>query len=276
MSKKTYYNATTQPNAFVQPNVTSTIVSTHTDTIFTKDYQEKFEFNDIVASVFDDMIERSIPFYNEVIDIAIFFIMQYIQTHYINKQISDIPIIYDLGSSTGNFLLRLDNILQEHHIHAGMYGIDNSPAMIERARLKANAMGSNIAFIIQDFLQTDFKATDIFLSFYTMQFVRPLYRQDMIQRVYNALKKNGIFLLAEKVISQDSKLETQMIACYHEYKTKRGYTQGEIYKKREALENILVPYSVYENPTMLENCGFSHIEILFKWVNFVLFLARKG
>ncbi len=243
------------------------------DNIFLRDNVAKFEFNELVASVFDDMIERSIPFYDEVMKLSIFFIMQ--KLHIKSTTHKDSNIIYDLGSSTGNLLLLLDDTLKKENIKARLYGIDNSLAMIERARLKSCAMNSSIEFIHNDFLSIDFKKADIFLSFYTMQFVRPLQREEIIQKIYNSLKDNGIFLFAEKVISQDCEFETQMIACYYDYKTKQGYTQNEIYKKREALENVLVPYSVDENCKMLYKSGFKHVEILFKWVNFTLFIAKK-
>ncbi|RDU60649.1 carboxy-S-adenosyl-L-methionine synthase CmoA, partial [Helicobacter didelphidarum] len=120
-----------------------------------------------------------------------------------------------------------------------------------------------------------FLPADIITAFYTLQFIRPIHRQNMIQKIYNVLRQDGVFLFAEKVITHDSKLESQMIARYYNYKKMRGYTQGEIYKKREALENVLIPYSIDENNAMLKNCGFKHVEILFKWVNFTLFFARK-
>ncbi len=246
------------------------------DRIFLQDSKHpmpKFEFNTLVASVFDDMLERSIPFYDEVMNLSIYFIQQHLAAN--TQNIQQIPIIYDLGSSTGNLLLRLATTLEQHKIKAHLYGIDNAVAMIEHAKLKNMAMGFDIEFLHADFLTFDFMPANIFLAFYTMQFVRPLQRQDMIQKIYNALHNDGIFLFAEKVISQDSKLEGQMIACYYDYKAKQGYTHKEIYKKREALENVLVPYSVEENCAMLRSCGFKHIEILFKWVNFTLFLARK-
>ena len=256
-------------------NLNSTKNTTQKDRIFLQDSTQpmpKFEFNEMVASVFDDMLERSIPFYDEVMNLAIFFIREHLQT--IQKS-SGIPVIYDLGSSTGNLLLRLAASLEECKMKAHLYGIDNALAMIERAQLKNAAMGFNIDFFQADFLTFDFKPTHVFLAFYTMQFVRPLQRKDMIQKIYNCLNENGIFLFAEKVISDDSRLEAQMIECYYNYKAKQGYTHKEIYKKREALENVLVPYSVSENCTMLKSCGFKHVEILFKWVNFTLFLVRK-
>ena len=58
----------------------------------------KFEFNEPVARVFDDMLERSVPFYKEcqqmVIDLALHFAQ-------------NSSAVYDLGCSTGTLLRHL-------------------------------------------------------------------------------------------------------------------------------------------------------------------------
>ena len=66
-----------------------------------------------------------------------------------------------------------------------------------------------------------------------------------------------------------------MIDIYYEYKKNKGYSEYEIAQKREALENVLIPYTQDENVEMLKNAGFKHIEIIFRWCNFATFLAFK-
>lgn len=239
---------------------------TKKDNIFLKDYKTKFDFNESVANVFDDMIERSVPFYKEVIDLTIFFILKNLKTD---------SLVVDLGCSTGNFLLELDNRLRKDSKYLDLVGIDSSESMIKRAKLKNQALGGNIKFICQDFLNTKFSPCDFFISHYTMQFVRPLERIPLIKNLYNSLRKGGILFMAEKTISTDSVFEPQMIDCYHNYKIKNGYTHSEIYKKREALENVLVPFSMIENLSVLKEAGFEQVELPFKWINFNLFMARK-
>jgi len=46
-------------------------------------------------------------------------------------------------------------------------------------------------------------------------------------------------------------------------------------QKREALENVLIPYSYEENKKMTKDAGFSHFDCIFKWVNFGTFIAIK-
>jgi tRNA (cmo5U34)-methyltransferase len=49
----------------------------------------------------------------------------------------------------------------------------------------------------------------------------------------------------------------------------------EISQKREALENVLVPYKLSENIALLRDHGFAHCEVFFKWYNFAGLIAVK-
>jgi tRNA (cmo5U34)-methyltransferase len=49
----------------------------------------------------------------------------------------------------------------------------------------------------------------------------------------------------------------------------------EISQKREALENVLVPYKLSEDNLLLRESGFAHVEIFFKWYNFAGLIAVK-
>jgi len=233
------------------------------DKVFQKDIKKQFEFDEEVADVFDDMIERSVPFYKENLALSINILKHYLQEGY---------KVLDLGSSTGTFLIELAKINK----NLKLTGIDNSSYMIQKANKKAKAFGVNIDFIESDFLDFDFKIQNIIIANYTMQFVRPIKREKLISKIYTSLEKDGIFLMSEKLISEDKRLNKILIDEYYNYKKQKGYSEYEIAKKREALENVLIPYSELENREMLSNAGFKHIEMIFRWCNFATFLAIKG
>ena len=108
-----------------------------------------------------------------------------------------------------------------------------------------------------------------------MQFIRPLQREKLVKKIYNSLRNEGIFIFSEKVISSNKILDKQYIDEYYEFKKTQGYSEFEIAQKREALENVLVPYTEEENKKMILDVGFDHCETLFKWVNFATFIAIK-
>lgn len=233
------------------------------DKVFTKPIKKQFEFDEEVAAVFDDMLERSVPFYKESQKITEFF------TH---KNLQEGGVVYDLGCSTGSLLL---NIHRDLHVSAKLIGLDNSEAMLTQAKRKCEAYGADIEVINADILSYNYKEADVFISNYTLQFIRPLVREELIKKIANSLKKEGVFIFSEKVISHNSKLNKELIECYYGFKKTQGYSEYEIVQKREALENVLVPYSEDENIKMALNSGFSHCEVLFRWANFATFIAVK-
>ncbi|MDD2566571.1 MAG: carboxy-S-adenosyl-L-methionine synthase CmoA [Thiovulaceae bacterium] len=233
------------------------------DKVFTKPIKKQFEFDEEVAAVFDDMLRRSVPFYEESQKVAEFFIL---------KKLQEGGVLYDLGCSTATFLIRLQRKLKNDVL---LIGLDNSEAMLEHARKKCEAFGADITVACADILEYEYKPADVFLSNYTLQFIRPLVREELVKKIADSLKKEGIFIFSEKVISHHSKLNKELIECYYDFKKAQGYSEYEIMQKREALENVLVPYSESENIKMALNSGFSHCEVIFRWANFATFIAIK-
>ena len=233
------------------------------DKVFTKPIKKQFEFDEEVAVVFDDMLLRSVPFYKESQKITEFFAL---------KRLEDGGIMYDLGCSTASLLLNIHRKLKSE---VTLIGLDNSQAMLKQARKKCEAYGAKIEIQNADILEYDYKEADVFVSNYTLQFVRPLVREELVKKIASSLKKDGMFIFSEKVISHHSKLNKDLIECYYDFKKEQGYSEYEIMQKREALENILVPYSQEENIKMAKSCGFSHCEVVFRWANFATFIAIK-
>ncbi|OHD99981.1 MAG: carboxy-S-adenosyl-L-methionine synthase CmoA [Sulfurimonas sp. RIFCSPLOWO2_12_FULL_36_74] len=233
------------------------------DKIFTKPIKKQFEFDEEVAAVFDDMLQRSVPFYKESQKITEFFAL---------KQLENGGIAYDLGCSTATLLI---NISRKLKCKAVLIGLDNSEAMLEQARKKCEAFNANIELVNADILEYEYKEAELFISNYTLQFIRPLIREELVKKISASLKKDGVFIFSEKVISHHPKLNKDLIECYYDFKKEQGYSEYEIMQKREALENVLVPYSEDENIKMAKNCGFSHCEVVFRWANFATFIAIK-
>ena len=232
------------------------------DRIFTQDFGAKFSFNKEVASVFDDMLPRSVPYYND--NIAL-----------IANLVEGKKAICDLGCSTGNLLL----YLAQKFPQTALFGVDNSAPMLDIARAKASAYGAKVHFIKADIL--DFKVPqgtqfDAIVSNYTIQFIRPQKRESLCKKIYQNLQKNGAFIMSEKLVCENAWLDKRLIDIYHAFKAQNGYSKTEISKKREALENILIPFSENENVAMLKSAGFVAVEVVFRFCNFATFIALKG
>ncbi len=243
------------------------MLPTSKDTLFAiNQVQEDFVFSERVAQVFDDMLDRSIPFYQEVIKGTARLLDTFLHQN---------DTVVDLGCSTGTTLLQLARLLPEKGLQ--FKGIDNSPAMLHKARLKAEMFSKQdqVSFVARDITDLDQVDTGAFLLNYTLQFIRPLRRKDFIHRLFDNLRPGGVLILSEKKISHDPLLNRKYIDIYHQFKLERGYSELEIAKKREALENILIPFSIEENRELLLGAGFTNVETFFQWFNFVSFIAIK-
>lgn len=237
------------------------------DTVFAvESIREDFVFNQHVVEVFDDMLSRSVPFYQEVLQSSISLLDRYLRP-------SD--SVYDLGCATGTSLLEFSRHLSDKKLR--FYGVDSSPAMLEKARMKAKLYTGkeNLTFLEDDITTMSFPETGAFIVHYTLQFLRPLQREAFLQKLLASLRPGGILLLSEKIISHDTRLNREYIDIYHTFKKSRGYSELEIARKREALENVLIPFSISENIDLLHRVGFNPVETFFQWFNFTSFIAVK-
>jgi tRNA (cmo5U34)-methyltransferase len=226
-----------------------------------------FKFSSKVANVFDDMVTRSVPFYIEMQRM----IGELAADHY-----QDNSNVYDLGCSTGTTMLVMNETVPEH---VRFVGVDDSEAMLDKCRTKLEQAGFNRPFDLEvgDLNgEVDIKDASIVVLCLTLQFVRPINRERLVKKIYAGLKPGGALIIVEKILAEDSMWNRDFIKYYYNMKRRNHYTEMEISQKREALENVLIPYKLSENITLLREAGFSNYEIFFKWYNFSGFIAKKN
>ncbi len=230
------------------------------------DHIPDFSFNHEVANVFEDMALRSIPFYDEVLRMSAELSYAYYQ---------DNEIIYDLGCSTGKLVTYIQSIFQDKPFQ--YVGIDLSEAMLAKARKSCLSSNTNqkITFVQTDSLQYAYQTSGVFIANYLFQFIRPMERAPLLRKIFQHLRPGGILVLSEKVLENNSDHSRLFHRLYYDFKKKNGYSELEISQKRDALENVLIPYRVDENIRLLQECGFEHVDIFFKWYNFVSLIATK-
>ena len=225
----------------------------------------EFSFDENVARVFDDMINRSIPLYADVQRVIPVLV----------QLLKHDPIrIVDLGCSTGTSLIHLARSLPDANLK--LIGVDNSQPMLDKCREKLAALGfADSADVVCDDIQNyRLDGASVVLMNYTLQFIEPDKRLDMLTRVASGLRPGGFLLLSEKVIHPDPKMDAALVGLYFDYKRRQGYSELEISRKRDALENVLVPLTIEDNLSLLERSGFKRVEVLIKWFNFTTFVAR--
>ena len=231
-----------------------------------KDFVSDFKFGAEVANVFDDMVSRSVPFYAE-------------QQRMVAEIAGDFAVpgtnVYDLGCSTGTTLLLLDRTVQPG---VKFIGLDNSEEMLVKcaAKFAEHGLTRDHELRYADLNRgVSIENASVATLVLTLQFVRPLQRERLVQDVFKGLNDNGCLLLCEKVLGEDSLFNRLFIKYYYDYKRRKGYSELEITQKREALENVLVPYKLLENRELLLRTGFRYVDVFFKWYNFCGMVAVK-
>jgi len=237
------------------------------DEVYRNDRQVgDFKFNEEVAAVFDDMVTRSVPFYDE---------MQRMVRELVADFAAPKTNVYDLGCSTGTTFLLLDEVVDPA---ASFVGIDNSADMLAKCRgqLESRGVCRPYELCCHDLNQgIAIDNASVVLMILTLQFVRPLHRDKLIADIYRGLNTNGCLVLVEKVLGEDSLFNRLFIKYYYDLKRRNGYSDLEITQKREALENVLVPYKLLENRELLLRVGFRYVDVFFKWYNFCALVAVK-
>ncbi|WP_407427087.1 carboxy-S-adenosyl-L-methionine synthase CmoA [Arcticibacter sp.] len=226
-----------------------------------------FKFGTKVVSVFDDMVSRSVPFYDE---------MQRMISELAAEHALPETVVYDLGCSTGTTLIGMNETVSED---IKFVGIDDASEMLKKCDGKLKEAGFQRPYeLIEANIQQDFeiKNASVVVLCLTLQFIRPICREKVLRKIVEGLVPGGVLILVEKILAEESSFNRSFIQYYYDYKRRNHYSEMEISQKREALENVLIPYKLSENILLLKEAGFSQCEVFFKWYNFSGIVAVKN
>ncbi|MDC7234120.1 MAG: carboxy-S-adenosyl-L-methionine synthase CmoA [Spirochaetales bacterium] len=229
-----------------------------------------FEFNENVAHVFDDMAERSIPHYKDVQEMVTTLALTFYQEG---------SRIYDLGCSTGTTIALLLEGLKEHGLEDYFIrGIDNSAPMCREAQdklLKLEYDRKRVVIEEADIMDESIENASVVIMNYTLQFIDPFHREELIRKIYKGLNHNGILLVSDKTLQSHTDISRIFVDNYYNMKRRNGYSELEIARKREALENVLIPYPISEEEELFRLCGFEAVDLFYTWYNFSSFICLK-
>jgi len=234
------------------------IYSTPTSTI----HQDGFVFDDKVASVFADMIRRSVPGYGLTLQMVELLSYQYAQKG---------SCLYDLGCSLGAATMALSRGCAGKGCK--VIGVDNSTAMVKRCRelLKDEP----VEIICQNILETEITNASVIVLNFVLQFVKQEQRLELLTRIQQSLRPGGVLILSEKIAFDDTEENQRQTELHETFKRANGYSDIEISRKRAALEDVLVPETLDIHHARLKEAGFSSAQTWFQCFNFVSIVAVK-
>lgn len=222
-----------------------------------------WKFSGDIVQNFDNHILSSVPLYKEghqlISNLSDFFL-------------SDNSVCYELGCSTGTLLKCIAN--HNHNKKIKFIGIEIEKDMVDYANNKLKDY-DNIDIICDDLLNVEFEKSDMIISYYTVQFIKPRIRQLIFDKIYESLNWGGAFILFEKVRGADARFQDITTALYTDFKIEQGFTKEEILDKTRSLKGVLEPFSTQGNLDLLKRAGFVDVMSIMKYICFEGFLAIK-
>jgi tRNA (cmo5U34)-methyltransferase len=226
----------------------------------------KFVFDRSVVDIFPDMIQRSVPGYQTIInhtgELADRFVQQ--DSH-----------IYDLGCSLGASTLAIRERIEGRN--ARIFAVDNSQAMLDKLAtiLQTQPSDTGTQLITNDICDIQITNASLVVLNFTLQFVPLARRSELISNIYKGLNPNGCLIISEKLHFEPESLNTLLTELHHQFKRDQGYSDLEISQKRDAIDKVLMPESLSIHIQRLKDCGFKSASPWFQCYNFGSLIAIK-
>lgn len=234
------------------------------DNLYTKPLQQigDFVFDDKVARVFPDMINRSVPAYATIVDMVGLLANRYAQAG---------SHCYDLGCSLGATSLAIDGAV--HGRNCKVFAIDNSGAMLKRFRDKLADQQTSLQLQCADIRDIEFNNASFVALNFTLQFLPLDDRPKLLRKIRDGMLPGGCLVLSEKVRFDDQGEDHFHDRMHTLFKRANGYSELEISQKRSALENVLLRETIAQHHARLSEAGFSNSFTWFQCFNFVSIVA---
>jgi tRNA (cmo5U34)-methyltransferase len=225
-----------------------------------------FRFDESVAAVFPDMIQRSVPGYQAIINMIGELAGRYAQPN---------STCYDLGCSLGAATLAMRHGIRSEGCR--IVSVDNSRAMLDRAAsiLQQDDGKVPVDLRCEDIAETSIDNASVVVLNFTLQFIPVAERARLIESIYRGLLPGGVLILSEKVSFSDPQHQALMIELHHNFKRANGYSDLEISQKRSALEKVLLPETLATHQQRCKQAGFASVDVWFQCFNFASMLAIK-
>lgn len=242
------------------------------DTLYRDDtiQADSFVFDDRVVRVFPDMIRRSVPGYGLIVPSIALLARRYIQPG---------SNVYDLGCSLGAVSLAILDAVPgaDNQVLA----IDSSADMIGQFRCiaekrqESGAGGMTLKIIEGDILDVLIEDASFVVLNFTLQFIQREQRSELLTRIAHGMRPGGALVLSEKLRFSDADEQQRQDAWHLDFKRAQGYSELEIARKRDALEDTLRPDTIEQHFARLEEAGFTKMHRWFQCFNFSSMVAIR-
>ena len=244
------------------------MTDTNRDKLFSKPLGKvpKFVFDRSVVDVFPDMIQRSVPGYQTIINHT---------GELADRFVKENSHCYDLGCSLGASTLAIRERIENRN--ATIFAVDNSQAMLDKLAsiLDDHPASTTTKLIKSDICDIQITNASLVILNFTLQFIPLEHRAELISNIYKGLNTNGCLIISEKLNFESESLNQLLSELHHQFKRDQGYSDLEISQKRDAIDKVLMPETLNTHIDRLKQCGFKSASPWFQCYNFGSLIAIK-
>lgn len=222
-----------------------------------------FVFDEAVADVFPDMLQRSVPGYPAIINMIQLLAQRHVQVG---------SNLYDLGCSLGAATVAMDTGVNVDG--CTIVAVDNAPAMIERAERELRLKNAQLKLQCDDIRNVEISQASVVVLNFTLQFLSTEDRLELLKKIRQGLLPGGVLILSEKILGDDQFANELLVDMHHSFKVANGYSELEVAQKRAAIENVLIPETFSQHQERLLEAGFSRVDKWFQCFNFMSLVAQ--
>ena len=225
-----------------------------------------WNFANNVPRQFVSHAKKSIPGYSEGHNLIISLSDYFLEND---------SVCYDIGSSTGELLFKISNHTNKKV--KKFIGIDSEKSMIKLSNgyKKKFDKKNKVKFVHKNIQKMKLERSSMIISYYTIQFIPPRVRQNIINKIFKSLEWGGCFIMFEKIRGEDARFQDIYTSLYNDFKEKNNFSLSEIFNKQKSLRGVLEPFSNYGNTSMLKRSGFKDISSIYQNISFKGYLAIK-
>jgi tRNA (cmo5U34)-methyltransferase len=213
------------------------------------------------AKEYDMIIQKLIPYYDQMIDALICVIPFYKER---------IFSMVDLGCGTGT----ISKSVKSRFPNVKVTCVDIAEKMLEIAKDK---IGGDVICIQKDFNSFDFPDKyDLIVSSLALHHLEnDNDKLDFYKKIYSSLTRSGVFINIDVVLGSDDAIQDVYLKKWKEYMS------GNV--SAEEIDNKWIPnYYAEDRPSqlithidMLRECGFSCVDVVYKYFNYAVCMGKK-
>jgi tRNA (cmo5U34)-methyltransferase len=184
--------------------------------------------------------------------------------------VEDDKNVVDIGCSTGKTLYEMMKQNNRFAPYAKYTGVEYASGFLDDMDSRLSQIADEelgiCRFMNQDIRDFTFEDCTLITSLFTLQFMPPSCRRDVLKKIYHGLDQNGAFIFAEKTVSEDARIQEIMTFQFYDHKRKH-FSGTDILEKEVELRHMLKPNTWRELHSLLMTAGFDSKKIQPFWQN---------